>query len=199
MVAVPAQAGGFGVLLTGGAHSEKLWFHSNLATSDSGETVLLSDPSDFEKFEVTQTLPHAGTGLELILGDRDDKILGSFRFYYLMDTPQQDPSDDAGVPAENVIVAYRSDARHIGMGMVGLSWGIIGKPESFQLGASGHVGSGFLTTDHTEFLAVDLGPMVTYKLTRQMQAFADVGWQARFRKGWSQGVNATAGVRYLFD
>jgi len=206
LLSVPAQAGGLGVLFTGGAHNEKMWFHTNLVTNpETGESVELDDPNEFDKIETTQTLAHGGTGLELILGDRDDKILGTFRFYYMMDTPQKDPAEgaeneDGGkIPAANVIAAYRSEARHLGMGMVGLSWGIVGKPDGFQLGASGHVGSGFLTTDHTEFLAVDIGPMVTYKLTRQMQAFADLGFQARFRKGWSQGINGTAGVRYLFD
>ena len=206
LLSVPAQAGGFGVLVTGGAHNEKMWYHSNLVTNpDTGESVVLSDPDQFEKIETGQVLPHGGTGLELILGDRDDKILGTFRFYYMADLPQANPAptaEDANgkkIPAENVIAAYRSETRHVGMGMVGLSWGIIGKPDGFQLGASGHVGSGFLTTDHTEFLAVDLGPMMTYKLNRQLQAFADLGWQARFHKGWSQGANVTAGVRYLFD
>jgi len=199
MLSVPAQAGGLGVLFTGGTHTEKLWFHSNVATSDAGETVLLSNPDDFEKFETTQTLGHGGGGLELILGDRDDKILGSFRFYYMMDAPQKDPTPDTDLAPENVIAAYRSEARHVGMGMVGLSWGIIGQPDGFQLGASGHVGSGFLTNDHTEFLAVDLGPMMTYQLNRQLQLFTDIGWQARFRKGWSHGVNGALGIRYLID
>ena len=51
ILSIPAQAGGVGVLFTGGTHTEKMWFHSNIATADSGETVLLTDPDDFEKFE----------------------------------------------------------------------------------------------------------------------------------------------------
>ncbi len=212
-----AWAGGIGVMAMGGTHTDRLWFHSNVL-SDEGEAVLLENPNEFPKYEVVETRPNTGLGLELIMGDRDDRILGSFRFFYMIDAAQIDPIDitdevsgkklcdklgaDApeGCDADTVLIrAFREDPRKIGMGMVGLSWGVIGNPDSFQLGLVGHIGSGFLTNDHTEFLAVNIGPGVTYKFARQMQAFADAGYMMRYRRGFSHGTHLTGGVRYLFD
>lgn len=200
LLSLPAQAGGVGLILTGGAHTEQMWYHSNLISRDGGEGVEVSNPRDFEKYELVQTLPHAGAGLEVLLGDRDDRITGVFRFYYMQDAPQVDPAAVTTlVPAANVIAAYRDKPRHVGIGLVGLNFGILGQPDGFQAGIATHVGSGFLTSDHTEFFLADVGPMVTYKFTRQMFAFGEVAYQMRFRKGWSNGLNATAGVRYMFD
>lgn len=93
----------------------------------------------------------------------------------------------------------REEARDIGMGSVGLSWGIFGDPDNFMAGLSGQLGSGFLTTDHTEFLFVDLGPTFTYKAGRAVQVFADVHYMMRLKKTFSHGATANVGVRYLFD
>lgn len=196
LLASPAWAGGVGVLATGGAHTEKVFFYSDHTT----DGVEYSDIDDYDQYEMSQTLPNFGTGFELILGDRDDRIMGNCRFYWVMDSPQKDPAETTDqVDPAYVVAAYREDPRHVGLGLVGLSWGIVGRPEKFQLVAIGHVGSAFLTTDHTEFLALDLGPGVTYKASRQVQLFADVSYQARFRKDWSQSVNGFLGARYLFD
>lgn len=199
LVAVPAQAGGLGLIVTGGVHTEKLWYHSDSIQTDEGP-LKLSDPRDYAKFEQVQTLPHMGTGLEFILGDRDDRITGNFRFYYMMDAPQIDPATNSPeVASEHVVAAYRDKARHVGVGVVGINIGILGDPSGFQAGITGHLGSGFLTRDHTEFLIADVGPTASYRFTRQMQVFADVGYQMRFRKGWSNGMHVVSGVRYMFD
>jgi hypothetical protein len=196
LLTAPAYAGGLGVLATGGAHTERVYFYSN--TDSEGNAY--SDIDDYDQYEITQRLANVGGGLNLVLGDRDDRIIGDCRFYWLMDAPQINPVDsDTSVPADNIVASYRDKARHVGMGMVGLSWGIVGDPSKFQLGAVGHVGAAFLTVDHTEFLAFDIGPAVTYRVARQVQLFGDVVYQARHRKGFTHSGNVTVGARYMFD
>lgn len=200
-LAAPASAGGIGLVATGGTHSEKLWYHSNYAIAETG-AVEIEDPREYPKYEMSQMLMHAGGGFELVLGDRDDRFLGTFRGYYLMDAPQKDPAqltDEKDLKPEYVVAAYREDARHIGVGVVGLSWGFVDISDAVRFGVSAHVGSGFLTDDHTEFLAIDAGPMITIRASKTIMAFADVPWQFRWRKGASHSVNAFAGVRYMFD
>ena len=219
-----ARAGGVGVLLDGGMHTESVYFYSDTVYSaDNEEGVPVDDPDEWSQFKMTQTLPHFGGGLELVLGDRDDRILGIFRLYYTADTAQKDPATlseseltklaendpDAEVLTEaGQEVIVKPDAVHAtvrdqlystGLASVGLSWGIIGNPDRFQLGATGHVGSGFLTLDHREYLFWTLGPTVTYKAARQVQLFADANYQMRLRKGLSHGGNVIVGARYLFD
>jgi hypothetical protein len=194
--ATPAFAGGVGVLATGGMHTERVYFYSD----HSPEGDPYSDPNDYDQYSLVQTLPNFGGGFELLLGDRDDRIMGSVRLMYVNDGVQVNPADVTDqVDPEYVVAAYRDSARHLGFGMVGLSWGIIGDPGGFQLAAVGHVGSAFLTLDHTEFLAMQIGPGVTYKASRQIQLFGDIQYQARFRKGWSHSAGAIVGARYLFD
>ena len=200
----PAEAGGLGVVATGGAHTEQVYYYS----SRSPEGAPYSDLEDYDQYDMTQTLPNFGGGLELVLGDRDDRIVGLFRFYYNMDGAQKDPasldSDQRGdettpVASEDVVANVRDTARHIGIGSVGLSWGFLGDPGGFQFGAVGQVGAGLVTIDHTEFLLVGLGPMVTYKFARQAQLFADVQYELRIRNDFQHSVAGFAGARYLFD
>ncbi|HHO54091.1 MAG TPA: hypothetical protein ENK18_25280 [Deltaproteobacteria bacterium] len=194
--ATPAFAGGVGVLATGGMHTEKVYYYSN--TSPEGD--LYSDIDDYDQYQLTQTLPQLGGGFELVLGDRDDRIMGTCRFFYNLDAPQLDPATLTDeIDPDYVVANIRDTPRHLGFGMVGLSWGILGDPGGFQLAAVGHVGTAFLTFDHTEFFAFQVGPGITYRMARQVQLFGDVQIQGRFSKGWSQAGYGTVGVRYLFD
>ena len=200
-LALPAQAGGIGLLATGGAHSEKLYYHTDHTYGADG-AVALDNQRDYPKYEMSQFLPHFGGGFELVLGDRDDRFLGTFRGYYLMDSPQADPAqvtNEPKVQSKHVVAAYRDTPRHLGMGLVGLSWGFVDIGDSVRFGVTAHVGSGFLTNDHTEFLAIDAGPMITWRTGKTTMVFADLPWQFRWRKGSSHSVNAFAGIRYMFD
>lgn len=194
-----AEAGGVGILATGGAHTEDLYFYSNI----SPEGAAYSDPDDYDQYQTTETLPHFGGGFEFLMGDRDDKIIGITRFYYLQDSAQIDPSTltnlPAGVGPENVVSVPRDEARHLGVGLIGLTWGLVGDPNKFQLNAVGHMGAAFMTSDHTEFLSVDVGPGVSYRVARQVQLFADATYQFRYRKGFTHSGNVFAGARYMFD
>lgn len=200
-LALPAQAGGLGLVATGGAHTERLWYHTNYAYG-GGEAVELDDPREYPKYEMTQTLPHFGGGFELVLGDRDDRFLGTFRAYYLQDAPQKDPAElttEENVKTAHVVAAYRDSSRHLGVGMIGLTWGFVDIGSTMRFGVTAHVGSGFLTNDHTEFLAVDVGPTLTWRASKTVSAFADIPYQFRWRKGASHSVNGFVGVRYMFD
>ncbi len=200
----PAEAGGLGIVATGGAHTEQVFYYS----SRSPEGAPYPDFDDYDQYDMTQTLPNLGAGVELLLGDRDDAILGVFRFYYNNDGAQKNPADldsdqrgdeTSPVASEDVVANVRDTARHIGIGSVGLSWGFLGEPDGFQFGGIGQIGAGLVTSDHTEFLLVGLGPMITYKVARQAQLFADVQYEVRIRNELQHSVAAFAGARYLFD
>ncbi|MBT3217797.1 MAG: hypothetical protein HN348_01790 [Proteobacteria bacterium] len=191
-----AFAGGFGLMMHGGTHSERVYFYSDHdAAGDK-----LANFRDYEQYQLVQSLLNGGGGIELILGDRDDKITGVFRGYYLIDQAQKDPADFTElVDPSYVVSTHRETARHSGVAQIGLNWGIFGKPKGFQFGAVAHVGSGFMTSDHTEFLTADIGLTINYRFIRQMQFFTDVVYQMRWRKGASHGATMFTGVRYLFD
>jgi hypothetical protein len=196
LLSTPAEAGGLGVLATGGVHSEPVYYYSS--RSPSGEPY--TDINDYDQFKMQQMLANLGGGLELVLGDRDDRILGLCRFYYNADAAQTDPAEKTTeVDPDDVVANVRDTVRHVGIGTVGLSWGILGEPDGFQLAAIGQVGAGLVTVDHTEFLLVGIGPGVTYKVSRQVQLFGDVDYQMRFRHTLQHSVTAFAGARYLFD
>ena len=202
----PAEAGGLGVLGTAGAHTEQLYFYSS-TDADGNEFPALND---YDQFRINETLPNVGGGLELVLGDRDDKIVGNCRFYWMVDSPQQAPAGGETyaptsggqarqVSQDSLVVKECDTPRHLGLGMVGLSWGFAGKPDGFMVSALGHVGSAFITLDHSEFLAIDLGPSFSYRAARQVQVFGDLQYMLRYRKDFGHSVNVVAGARYLFD
>jgi hypothetical protein len=191
-----AWAGGVGILATGGAHFEKVYFYSN--ADEDGNPY--SDIDDYDQYQIQQTISNVGGGLDLVLGDRDSPIVGDCRFYWLMDGPQVDPATlTQNVEPDTVVAEFRNKSRHLGIAMIGLSWGIVGDPDKFQLNAVGHVGSAFITIDHTEFLAYDLGPGVSYRVARQVQVFGDLVYQGRFRNGFTHSGNVFVGARYMFD
>src|SRR4051812_37118151 len=72
LTASPAFAGGFGLLATGGAHTEPLYYYKS--TDSNGNP--LKSINDYEQRQLTETLPNLGLGVNLVLGDRDDKIVG---------------------------------------------------------------------------------------------------------------------------
>ncbi len=126
----PAYAGGVGVFVAGGAHTEQMWYHSNVALDASGQPVRLKDYRDYPKYELIETLPHAGAGLEFLLGDRDDRVVGTFRFAYMLDGPQVDPGEVSNeVAQEHVVADWRDTVRHVGVGSIGINIGLLGSPE----------------------------------------------------------------------
>jgi hypothetical protein len=184
LTAPTAFAGGFGVLGTGGVHGDRVYYY---AENSVGEAV--------QQTPLDEINPNFGGGLELVLGDKDYKINGFFRLYYLADWPVTEP-EDAGSYTFNL---RTGSVRDLGMAEAGLQFGIWGEPDAFQLCIIGIIGSGLLTNDQTEFLTAEAGFGFTYTFARSVQLHAEVDGGIRYRKRLYPTVNGTAGVRYLFD
>ncbi|MGC6492360.1 MAG: hypothetical protein ACON5B_05910 [Myxococcota bacterium] len=197
MMSNTALAGGVGPLVTGGFHTEQVYYYSTV-TADGFE---INDIFDYEQFRTTQVIGNAGAGLELVLGDRDDDVRGVFRFYWQMDLPQVDPATTTSlVDPSNVVAAYRDDIAHTGVGTVGLQWTFFrAASDNFRLGASAHIGSGFITVDKTEYLLVQPGINASYQLSRTLELWTDITYGLRLRKTVSHGMVGAAGLRVLFD
>jgi len=196
LTASPAFAGGIGVLVVGGAHTEPLYYYDN--TDKNGN--LFKSPTDYKQHSLDETIPNLGFGLTLSLGDRDDKILGDCQFYWQQDSAQVS-AKDAGAKLKaghQIVDAFRDTPRNVGVGAIGLSWMIVGN-DKLHLNAVGHMGSAFVTLDHSEYLTLDIGPGVSFRATRQVQLFGDVAYMARYRKTLTHSANAYLGARYMFD
>jgi hypothetical protein len=180
-----AYAGGVGVFGQGGVYQERLYYHR--ADPRLGTTG---------PFQEKQLLPMGGLGLEVLLGDRDDKIAGIARVYYQAEGAQPDPS---GKVAGNLIVNRRETMRHVGVFSVGLQGGLIGNPDTGMLTVLGLIGSGFLTNDHTEFVFGEFGVGGTYRLNRSLELHGSAMGHVRFRKWARGGATGVAGIRVLFD
>lgn len=193
----PALAGGFGLIGQGGFHTENVYFYSAV---DPDTNSPLTDPLSYPQYKTVQAIPHLGAGLEFVLGDRDDAVLGVFRGYWNLDTPQADPADRQDIVAPGSVVASeRESARHVGVFSMGLDWRILGDRDDFSMGASMHLGTGALTSDRTEFFQGTIGPTVSYRLSPATSVFGDLQYVARYRKGWEHGSQLMIGARYLFD
>lgn len=184
--AAPAQAGGLGIMTTGGFFTTPVYFY------DAGNNMA--------QVRQTQTIFTGGAGFDLTLGDPDDRIVGGFRGYWLVESAEQDPANNTStVAADDVVANWRENARHVGIASVGVNIGLIGDPDRAQMITSLYVGSGFLTPDHDEFLLAELGLGATVNITPGIQAFGTAQYSLRQRKGFKHGANAVLGVRYLFD
>ena len=177
----PALAGGIGIIGTGGVHADRVYGYEELANGDFDQ----QDPE-------TQFNPHGGGGLEILLGDRDNRVMGVFRGYYVVDGPQS-------APAAGSIYAIRDTSRGIGMATAGLQWTVWGEPDALAAIVTGNAGAGIFTDDRTEFLDLAVGGGMTKMLTTELQLQGNVTVGARYRKRFFAEAGATVGVRYLFD
>jgi hypothetical protein len=181
-----ASAGGVGAVVLGGMHTDTVYFYDSA--------------NDYAQYKQTQIAPNMGGGVEVLLGDRDDRITGVFRGYFVQDAAQKDPATLTEIVSPDDVVAnVRTIPRNIGVGTFGLEWGFLGSTDSFQLIIVTALGSGFLTTDHSEFMLGELGGGFTYRFGRNLEAYAEVVYQARYRKGFAHGSNGYAGARFRFD
>jgi hypothetical protein len=181
-----ARAGGVGIVGTGGMFSSPVYYYDK--------------SNNYAQFKQTQLLADYGSGIEFVLGDRDDRISGVFRGFWLQDAPQKDPAEHTDfVAPDNVVASVRDTPSNIGAATFGVQWGLLGDPNKYQLVIITAAGSGFLTTDRTEFLMLQGGVGGTIRFDHRVEVFADADYSTRFRKRWSQGFSTYAGVRYLFD
>lgn len=183
-VATPAEAGGVGVLATGGGYAERVWYYD----------------SNDQQYQTRQFVPTFGSGVDLMLGDRDDRIVGIARFYWEANGAEPDLSGSSSLEGVGPHQTPRRDeTTHVGVFAVGLQGGIIGDPDKAMLTLNGTVGTGFLTQDHREYVYGEVGAGGTYRLSRGLEAYANVNAHVRFRKWARVGGTGYAGVRVLFD
>lgn len=191
----PAVAGGLGIDLLGGTHSEKVYFY------DAEDT----------KFSEVQQTPTWGVGFQAILGDRDDSLIGIMKFGYISDAPA---NSDVGTPDDfqgdvsQVTARLGCDdefadnpcgPRGLATISAGLQWRLWGDPMGLQVSLLPSVGAGIVTTDSTEYIKLEIGPGVHYAFSKNLQLHAEVGYEVRYRKVFYQGATMTSGVRWLFD
>ena len=182
----PAEAGGLGVSGIAGFRQAPAYFYDE----------------DLDQGIDWQSRPSMGFGIDTVLGDKDNRILGIARFSTLVDSPLNEP-DLSGEEGDTSLYTYpaahEEDPVTVGVISVGVQWGVYGDPTGFQLVLSSMAGSGFLTSDNQEFFLLEPGVGATWTTNDRFQFYGVANYQLRFRKSFSQGANAVAGVRYLFD
>jgi len=181
LFAGPAYAGGIGLVTTAGLHGDRVYSYE---VDVNGVSTQMA-PED-------QMNPDFGGGLEIVLGDKDLKVMGIFRGYYLQDTRQQDPKNG---PVFNI----RDTPRDLGVVTAGLQWGVLGDPGGLQMTVIGTLGSGVFTDDFTGYALGEAGVGGTWMAARRVQVAASVVGGIRYRKRVYPTTNAYLGVRYLFD
>lgn len=177
-----AYGGAIGFQTTAGMHQERAYFYSQ-----TGEQGIDS-----------QSRPNYGIGLETLVGDKDDKIQGVLKFNWLRDAPPKRP-DTGNVRDPIFPPAHLQPVRNVGVLGLGIQWGLLGDPTGTQLTATSVVGSGFLTTDNTEYVLLEAGVGGTHNLNETLQLTGTLAATMRYRKHMSFGPNAYVGIRYLFD
>lgn len=202
LASAPAYAGGIGPIVMGGFHNEPVYYYSSRVVNPDGSSGgRISNPNEYPQFKDPQFVGNVGSGLELMLGGRDDYIQGVFRLFWMMDTPQSDPRAGTDLQDVDALIAnWRTTPTHTGVGTVGLQWGIIrAASDRFKFGASLHVGSGFISAQRNEFLLAMVGTNASYQINRTLEVFIDIDYGLRVRKSISHGLYGTAGLRVLFD
>ncbi|MFZ5476284.1 MAG: hypothetical protein ACOZNI_05860 [Myxococcota bacterium] len=194
---LPAWAGGIGVIGNYGMHGDTVY------------PYYMKDNGDFEQCDPQHQMNgNFGGGIEVVLGDRDNKILGIFRGYYIQDAAQRAPRAggeckqpvfDDGTQPDGLTYAIRETGRDVGVINAGLQFGVLGDPNNIQLTIVNTYGAGLYTNDLTEFATVELGVGGTWMAERRVQVHASVTGGLRYRKSFYPTGNAYAGVRYLFD
>ena len=184
-----AEAGSFGLYGHSGLHEGKAYYYR----------------SDGKQGVDSQFRPHAGTGFEMLLGDKDDRLIGQVRMGWTHDWALNNPSytvteDEDGVPYTYEHPDYEAvENRNDGHLSVGLQWGLYGEPTGFQVIGLTALTAGFWTIDNLEYFSPEVGAGVTYTLADQIQFHTTATVAPRYRKQVLLGTNVVAGVRYLFD
>lgn len=177
-----AHAGALGTVATAGFHQERAYYYTRRG----------------EQHRETQLRFNSGLGIEALVGDKDEKIQGLLRLVWMSDAQATNPdTGDELLPEHPDYDSLKN--KNSGLLALGVQWGLLGDPSDKQLVLTSLVGSGFITTDNTEYVMLEVGAGGTYNLTETLQAHANVAVTVRNRKQLSFGPNMYAGIRYLFD
>jgi hypothetical protein len=200
-----AQAGGVGLNIIGGTHSE---------------SVYLFDAQD-TKFEIAQQQPAYGLGLQVLLGDRDDDLQGVMKFSWVANSPanhvgietpdgfsavdgQMQMSgrfacDEDGNPQGFLEEHQSCGVTNVATASAGLQWRIWGDSDAMMATFTPSLGAGVMTADSAEYLQVELAPGFQYAFSDELFFNTEVAVQLRYRKSGSFGVTSYTGFRYMFD
>lgn len=181
----PAYAGGIGITGMAATHSEKVYFYDQ----------------DSNQYSDIQLRPTTGFGVEALLGDRDDRLIGLMKAYYMTDFQATESSVDTGNLQGPFTIPLDEDFKYrsVGVFTAGLQWGLWGDPTGLQINLLTSLGAGAITPDSTEFLLAEIGPGIHYVINKKYVVHAEAVYHLRFRKTFSHGGGLTAGVRYYFD
>jgi hypothetical protein len=181
-----ALAGGVGVTMGGGLHQDRAYYYNE----------------DGDQGIDTQYPKNLGIGAELLLGDRDDRVLGLVRGYVARDGGLQNPDPVANGedPGEYVFPDVEAaGGSSKGAFAVGIQWGLWGDPNGFQLIANSLIGAHFWTVDNLETALFQAGVGVTYTVNERFQFMGSVDATSRFRKHFYWGSDVWVSARYMFD
>ena len=176
-----ALAGGVGLVSNAGLPGDRVYSYT---VEENGEANQV-DPE-------SQLNPNYGGGLEIILGDKDLKVAGIFRGYYIQDAPLQEP-------AQGTVNNIRTTPKDIGVITAGLQWGVLGEPDAVQMTVVGTIGAGVFTAALDGYATAETGVGATWMAARRVQVAGSITGGARYYKRFYPTTNAYVGVRYLFD
>ncbi len=177
-----AAAGGVGVITNAGMHQARAYYYN--AEGDQGID--------------TQQRLNYGIGGIAVLGDKDDRIQGVMRVFFLQDQPLAEPN--TGNTADPVYPAEHEQGwKSFAVMTAGIQWGLFGDPTGLQLTLETHAGSGFASPDALEFLLIEVGPGGTWTIADDLQLYGNLAASVRYRKRAYIAENLYVGVRYLFD
>lgn len=178
-----ASAGGFGVLVNGGVHGTKAYYYNN----------------NLQQGIDNQQRPNYGGGGEVIIGDKDDRVIGLMRMYGNVDFNPVEPTLEGVTAANATFPTYGEATRSDLVATMGIQWGLLGEPDGQQLVLTTLFGSAFATRDNLEYAIGEVGVGGTMMLNDTLQAFATLNGNVRYRKRLSGEGGAYIGVRYMFD
>jgi hypothetical protein len=182
-----ATAGGVGITMGAGLHQDRAYYYRD----DGAQGV--------DK----QTPTNTGIGGELLLGDRDDRIIGLVRGYISHDAALTNP--DPAALGEDMSYDYvypdveAEGSRNVGAAAVGIQWSLWGDPTGFQLIANSLIGSGFWTSNNLEYALFVAGVGVTYTMNERFQLMGSIDSTTRYRKRFDLGADVWVSGRYMFD
>ena len=179
-----AHAGGVGFMLQNGLYQNKAYYYR----------------SDGKQGFDSQMSFSTGAGLDIVLGNKTDKLQGLLRLGWTRDFAAENPEFTEEAGYEYAHPDYEAlGSTDVGVTGIGLQWTVWGDPTGIQAIATTSLSSAFWTPQSTEYFMIDLGLGGSYTVQDRFQAYATINASPRYRKSPSLGINSFIGARVLFD